>query len=133
MRALSNNHPLHETPTNLTIALAVEQWRISMRQFLVIEARPGEVQVGEVEGLSHGVFRGCPAHGDSRYRNMVVMGSTESEEALLANALKIADADSSIPEPRGKFCTPPKVTTVEQAVEVYKNGGWVVLEFLTKE
>jgi hypothetical protein len=86
------------------------------RQFLVIDASTGsESKVGDVGGLSHGVFQGVPAFDDHRFRQMVLSGSTYSETSLLRWAEKMLSQ---------------KLVTVEDAVKLIRPKGWIVLEFL---
>ena len=99
-----------------------------MRQFMVIDTSVGpEQKVGDVGGLSHGVFQGTPTHDDHRFRQMVVSGCTFSEPELIAWA-------NAMTEPMTRCETDPAdpADSVEDVMGILEPRGWVVLEFLTR-
>jgi len=99
-----------------------------MRQFMVIDTSAGpEQKVGDVGGLSHGVFQGTPARDDHRFRQMVVSGCTYSETELIAWANAMTE-----PGTRRETDPPAPADSIERAMGILEPRGWIVLEFLTR-
>jgi len=92
---------------------------------MIIDTSAGpERRVGDVGGMSHGLFEGTPAHDDHRFRQMVVSGCTYSEAEL------IGWANGTIGAAR-RDSDPAAASSIDDVMGILEPRGWILLEFLT--